>query len=74
MFPLLLFFLLLQMAQNEEETHSDVCTLMDTLQMLYEYHQGGDVFLGAIASQFDCLFDRVTFNEHPGIQFVGELL
>ncbi|XP_066486240.1 vomeronasal type-2 receptor 26-like [Tiliqua scincoides] len=59
--------------QNEDQERSAMCTLMETFQMPHEYYQKGDPFIGAIATQFDCFFESITFKEHPAIKFVGEL-
>ncbi|XP_066486242.1 vomeronasal type-2 receptor 26-like [Tiliqua scincoides] len=62
-----------QVIQNEDQARSAMCTLMETFKMPHEYYQIGDPFIGAIATQFDCFFESITFKEHPAIKFVGEL-
>ncbi|XP_015281615.1 PREDICTED: vomeronasal type-2 receptor 26-like [Gekko japonicus] len=46
----------------------------DVFWIPYGYSKIGDAAIGAIATQFDCLFDQTSFSEHPRTKFVDELV
>ncbi|XP_062992837.1 vomeronasal type-2 receptor 26-like [Elgaria multicarinata webbii] len=48
--------------------------MTDLFQIPYKYSQTGDISIGEIATQFDCLFDKISFSEHPKTKFVNELI
>ncbi|XP_066486021.1 vomeronasal type-2 receptor 26-like [Tiliqua scincoides] len=49
-----------------------MCTIADPPQFPFKYYQSGDLIIGAIASQFNCLFERTSFREHPITKLVDE--
>lgn len=61
--PLLL--LDLQFHPIECNTQIVTCTVTDAPQFPHQYHQSGNLTIGAIVSQFGCLFDDISFSEHP---------
>lgn len=73
-FLLLLFLLLLQIPQTGCKAETVMCTMPDLLQIPHKYYVKGDFIIGAIASQFGCIFDEILLNERPKTNFVAELL
>nr|XP_034991263.1 vomeronasal type-2 receptor 26-like [Zootoca vivipara] len=73
-FLLLLLILWLQLPQSECETPTVMCTLTDPFQLPYQYYQTGDITIGAIATQYVCMFDEISFSEHPATKFVDALM
>ncbi|XP_053120361.1 vomeronasal type-2 receptor 26-like [Hemicordylus capensis] len=71
---LLLLLFLTQLAQNDCKEHTTMCTMNDSFQLSYKYRKTGNITIGMIATQFDCLFDQISFSEHPKTKFVDELL
>lgn len=74
-FWLLLFFQWpLKLPQTYGKEHAVICTMTDLFQIPYEYYKTGDVTIGAISTQFNTLFEAVSFSEHPQTKFVDELM
>uniref|UniRef100_A0ABM5GQ21 Vomeronasal type-2 receptor 26-like n=1 Tax=Pogona vitticeps TaxID=103695 RepID=A0ABM5GQ21_9SAUR len=48
--------------------------MTDLFQIPYKYCKPGDVTIGEITTQFECLFDKISFSEHPESKFVNELI
>ncbi|XP_066486032.1 vomeronasal type-2 receptor 26-like [Tiliqua scincoides] len=51
-----------------------MCTITDPSQLPYKYHQRGDLIVGAMVSQFGCLFDDTSFNEHPKTKLIEGII
>lgn len=71
---LLLFLLCLQLLPVESKAQPVMCTISDLSQFPYKYHQEGDLIIGAIVSQFGCLFDDMSFSEHPKTKLMNEIM
>ncbi|XP_066486031.1 vomeronasal type-2 receptor 26-like [Tiliqua scincoides] len=63
----------LQFPPVECKAQPVMCTITDPSQFPYKYHQSGDLIIGAIVSQFGCLFDGLSFNEHPKTNLIDEV-
>ncbi|KAM3821187.1 vomeronasal type-2 receptor 26-like [Vipera latastei] len=48
--------------------------MSDPFQFPYEYSKPGDIIIGGIAAQFDCLLEISNFEEHPETKVVEELM
>ncbi|XP_032092079.1 vomeronasal type-2 receptor 26-like [Thamnophis elegans] len=48
--------------------------MSDPFQFPYEYSKPGDIIIGGIAAQFDCLVEISNFEEHPETKVVEELM
>ncbi|XP_066486017.1 vomeronasal type-2 receptor 26-like [Tiliqua scincoides] len=51
-----------------------MCSITDPSQFSYKYHQSGDFIVGAIVSQFACIFDDISFSQHPKTKLFDELI
>ncbi|XP_025029344.1 vomeronasal type-2 receptor 26-like [Python bivittatus] len=51
-----------------------MCSMNNLLLIPYKYCTAGDIIIGEIATQFDCLFDKIYFNDHPQTMLVNELI
>lgn len=58
-------------AECNEETR--VCTMANSFQLPHKYDQPGDLIIGAIATQFGCMFDEISFSDHPKTMMLDEL-
>lgn len=67
-----LLILSLQFPPTECKTWTTICTITDPPQFPYKYHQSGDLIIGVIASQFNCVFEQMSFSEHPKTKLVDE--
>lgn len=56
------------------KVNSAMCTMIDPFQFPYTYYQTGVLILGVIATQLGCVFDEISFREHPRTTFVDEML
>lgn len=54
----------------EYKSESPLCTITDPSQFPWKYHQSGDFIIGAIVSQFTCIFDVISFSEHPKTRLI----
>ncbi|XP_066486256.1 vomeronasal type-2 receptor 26-like [Tiliqua scincoides] len=63
-----------QLPQSEGKLHAVTCTRIEPFQVPYEYYKAGDLIIGAIVTQFGCLFDDMTFTKDPNKMSVTELL
>lgn len=70
---MLLLILWLQFSLADFKALASMCTMMDPFQLPHKYHQMGDLIIGAIASQFGCIFDEMSFSEHPKTKLIDEL-
>ncbi|XP_066486033.1 vomeronasal type-2 receptor 26-like [Tiliqua scincoides] len=70
---LLMLPMILQFPAAECKAWSVMCTITDLSQFPYKYHQSGDFILGEIVSQFGCLFDDISFTEHPKTKLMDEV-
>ncbi|XP_066486320.1 vomeronasal type-2 receptor 26-like [Tiliqua scincoides] len=48
--------------------------MTDPSQLPYKHYQTGDLIIGAIVSQFNCLFDEISFSDHPRRKLVDDLI
>ncbi|XP_066486034.1 vomeronasal type-2 receptor 26-like [Tiliqua scincoides] len=74
MLLLLLLILGLQFPPAACKAQTAMCTISDPSLLPYKYHQRGDLIIGAIVSQFGCLFDDISFSEHPKTKLMDELV
>ncbi|XP_066486022.1 vomeronasal type-2 receptor 26-like [Tiliqua scincoides] len=51
-----------------------MCTITDPSLLPYKYHLTGDFMIGAIISQSGCLFDEISYREHPKIKLIDEII
>lgn len=70
---LLILILFLQLPEMEGQPHTALCARIDPSQIPYEYDKAGDVTIGAIVTQFACLFDEMSFTEDPKLMILNEL-
>lgn len=73
-FFLLLLILDLQLLLTKCMTQAVMCSITDPSQFSYKYHESGDLIIGAIVSQFACIFDDIAFSEHPKTKLFNELV
>ncbi|XP_061447680.1 vomeronasal type-2 receptor 26-like [Rhineura floridana] len=48
--------------------------MINPFQLPHQYYQKGDLTIGVIATQYACMFDEITFSDHPTTKFVDELI
>ncbi|KAK9397355.1 type-2 vomeronasal receptor [Crotalus adamanteus] len=56
------------------KAQDNICSMSDPFQFPYEYSKPGDIIIGGIAAQFDCLLEISNFEEHPETKVVEELM
>ncbi|XP_034278647.2 vomeronasal type-2 receptor 26-like [Pantherophis guttatus] len=52
----------------------NICSMSDPFQFPYEFSKPGDIIIGGIAAQYDCLLEISNFEEHPKTKVVEELM
>lgn len=62
------------MPPTDNKADPVICTMIDPFEFPYTYYQTRVVVLGVIATQLGCVFDKISFNEHPRRTFADEML
>ncbi|XP_066485891.1 vomeronasal type-2 receptor 26-like [Tiliqua scincoides] len=63
-----------QFPPTEHKAQAVMCTIPDPSQFPLKYHQRGELIIGAIVSQFGCLFEDISFDAHPKTKLIDELI
>ncbi|XP_077169362.1 vomeronasal type-2 receptor 26-like [Paroedura picta] len=71
--PSQMLFLLL-LIQTQYKGFAFVSRTSETLQVLHEYCQSGDVIIGGIGSQLFLIFEPFSFVKHPKANLINEAL
>lgn len=69
-----MLFVCLQFSSTEPKGQDIMCSIPDPSHFPLKYHQKGELIIGAIMSQFGCLFEDISFDEHPKTKLIEELM
>lgn len=74
LFLLFQLILCLQLPQTHLKAQTVLSRMPDLFQFSQKYAQRGDVIIGAIATQFGCMFDKISFDGHPTTKLSNEIV